>query len=189
MATSYAAIERELLRQARKEADAYAAAQRKKADAALRQFIADGEAEYNTKKEAYFRQAKDAVAEPVPARRTAAVLAALTRRQVREKMADRGLSGSGPEAAGLSGAAAAKAAAETEAALSAQKALSRIQSAIGQEYRRMREKQVKKRRALSLSTEQDIQKHRASLEKSAYSRAASIARSDKALALWEKGNG
>ena len=59
MATSYAAIERELLRQARKEADAYAAAQRKKADAALRQFIADGEAEYNTKKEAYFRQAKN----------------------------------------------------------------------------------------------------------------------------------
>ena len=185
MATSYAAIERELLRQARKEADAYAAAQRKKADAALRQFIADGEAEYNTKKEAYFKQAKDAAAEAVPARRTAAVLAALTRRQVREKMADRGLSGSGPEAAGLSGAAAAK----TEAALSAQKALARIQSAIGQEYRRMREKQAKKRRALSLSTEQDIQKHRASLEKSAYSRAASIARSDKALALWEKGNG
>ena len=69
MATSYAAIERALLKQAKKDGDAYAAERRKKAESALRAYTADTEAAYAAKKAAWFAQARGEAADAVDARR------------------------------------------------------------------------------------------------------------------------
>ena len=64
----------------------------------------------------------------------------------------------------------------------------KINHLIGQGYRQMKQKQTEKRAALINAAEQDIVRHRASLERSAYSRAVAIARSKTARTLWEKGS-
>lgn len=186
MAASYAAIERALLKQARSDGDAYAAEKRRLAKAEADRYAAESEAAYAAGRDAYLRQMKASVRASAAKRNTAAVQAALTRRQIRLRMADRGLSGSGTEAAGLAGANAKKAAADAAVTEALRSESARVNGAIGREYRELRQKQAKKWQQLTAAAEQDILKHRAALEKAAYSRAASIARSDKARALWER---
>ena len=182
MATSYAAIERALLKQAKKDGDAYAAERRKKAESALRAYTADTEAAYAAKKAAWFSQARGEAADAVDARRDAAVQAALTRRQIRLKLADRGLAGSGTAAAADAQAKEAGETAVAEVNRALREKSDKINHLIGQGYRQMKQKQTEKRAALINAA------HRASLERSAYSRAVAIARSKTARTLWEKGS-
>ncbi len=188
MATSYAAIERALLKQAKKDGDAYAAERRKKAESALRAYTADTEAAYAAKKAAWFSQARGEAADAVDARRDAAVQAALTRRQIRLKLADRGLAGSGTAAVADAQAKEAGETAVAEVNRALREKSDKINHLIGQGYRQMKQKQTEKRAALINAAEQDIVRHRASLERSAYSRAVAIARSKTARTLWEKGS-
>ena len=148
MATSYAAIERALLKQAKKDGDAYAAERRKKAESALRAYTADTEAAYAAKKAAWFAQARGEAADAVDARRDAAVQAALTRRQIRLKLADRGLAGSGTAAAADAQAKEAGETAVAEVNRALREKSDRINHLIGQGYQQMKQKQTEKRSAL-----------------------------------------
>ena len=187
MATTYASIEKDLLEQARKDAAAYAAQRLQTAKTQLEDYTADLEKEYKATEARYNQQVRQAKQEEVPARNEAAVKAALTRRQVRERLADKGLAGSGAEQAALFGADSAKRIAEAQSKAREQAAINEIHAAIQKAYRTMKSKQAEKRRSLNEAAAKDIRNQRAALEKAARTRASQIARSDKALALWEKG--
>ena len=189
MATiSYAAIENDLLRQARQTAQAYAVKRRQEAAASLAAYQKELDKAYQDKWQQYDLQIRSTRRASSPAYSDASVKAALARRQIRERLADKGLSGSGAEAAGLAAAANAQRVTERSVRAAEEDAVNELQLELSAAYTAMLQKQREKQLALNESAEADIRKQTASLESTARTRAGQISRSPKALALWVAGH-
>ena len=187
MATGYAAIENALLTQARKEAAAYAATRRQLAAKQLNDYTAELEKEFEAQKKSYTDRIYASEDEEVAVRNAASVKAALTRRQVREHLAGRGLSNAGVQVAALDGADNEKRTQVLASKAREKEVVRQVNLSVSAAYAAMRKKRQEKSRSLNDAAEKDILSHRTSLEKAARTRAGQIARSDKALALWEAG--
>lgn len=185
MAVTYASIENTLLEQARKEAGAYALKRRREADEQLADYVADLQAAFEKKRDTYYQEYYAQKAEETPKRATASVEAALLRRQARERLADRGLSGSGMEKAALAGAGERQTRLEQASRERVEAMRQQTQKTINAAYAAMLQKRLEKKRALDAAVQKDVRNNQTALEKAARTRASQIARSQAALEAWE----
>ena len=187
MAVSYADIESALLAQARKDAAAYAATRRQLATQQKNAYADEIKKEFDAQQKSLSDRVFASQDEEVAVRNAASVKQALTRRQVKARLAGQGLSDSGLEKAALAGVDAAKRQTAQESKAREQAVIKQVHASINEAYAAMQKKWQEKSRALTEAAEKDILSNQTSLEKAARTRAGQIARSSKALALWEAG--
>ena len=155
----------ELLRRLKQEANAYAIQRKKEADAALPRYVADLKADYDktvTLANRQYYAEKDA---ETPRRAAASVEAALLRRQARERLADRGLSGSGAERAVVDAASQRQTLLERESVKRVDAMREKAQATINAAYTQMLKKQKQKQEELKKAVAKDILRKQEALQK------------------------
>lgn len=159
----------ELLRKLKQEANAYAIQRKKEAEAELQSYVADLKADYEktvTLANRQYYAEKDA---ETPKRAAASVEAALLRRQARERLADRGLSGSGAERTAVSGAAQRQRLLEQESLARVEAMREKAQATMNAAYADMLKKQKKKQQELKEAVAKDILRKQEALQKAYFS--------------------